>query len=421
MKLKYGVSADHRTVRGSESVQFRPDKPITEVVFRLTANTKSTVRSGNRITVTAARASAGPATLGASGYEFSAANADPSTQGGLLRVTLGRTVAAGTTVTAFVDFTLVLGNAAVSGQFDRVGSAGAFAYFGSGEPLLAWERGYGWHTEDLINFLGESATSEAMDVDLQVEAPLKDTVIASGNPLEPQAVSAGARTWRSHLAAARDVSVAVGPFAVSDTTVAGVRLRVGGYDAAIRDALVPEFRRAITLLVKRYGPFPFPSLAVARVPANGGGIEYPGSILMLDSSRVVAVHETAHQYFYAMLGDSQAMHPWLDEAFAEYAEEVEDGSASSHEGDLTRIPNPVDSSIQSFGMDGATYTQTVYGKGSAALEAARVAAGPAKWDAAMCRYVSKNAWRIVHPEDFAAAIADLPAGLAVLRRAGAVR
>ena len=46
---------------------------------------------------------------------------------------------------------------------------------------------------------------------------------------------------------------------------------------------------------------------------------------MLDGSRVVAVHETAHQWFYAMVGDSQARHPWLDEAFATYAEQLVDG------------------------------------------------------------------------------------------------
>ena len=123
------------------------------------------------------------------------------------------------------------------------------------------------------------------------------------------------------------MSVAVGPFSVTDTSVNGVKLRLGAPDSSdIRDALVPEFRRAIIELARRFGPFPFPSLSVARLPAEGGGIEYPSSILMLDGSRLVAVHETAHQWFYAMVGDSQALHPWLDEAFAQYAEQLVDGT-----------------------------------------------------------------------------------------------
>jgi hypothetical protein len=221
------------------------------------------------------------------------------------------------------------------------------------------------------------------------------------------------------VAAARDVSVAVGPFSVTDTTVGNVKLRVGAPDRGVRDTLVPEFRRAITELSARFGPFPFPSLSVARLPANGGGIEYPSSILMLDGSRVVAVHETAHQWFYAMLGNSQALHPWLDEAFAQYAEQLvnddpEDAAA-------LRAPGDVDASAGSYGTNMQRYYYTTYNKGAAALEAAREAAGAGKWDAAIRCYVAANAWRIANPSDVQKALANLPAGVAVLRKAGALR
>src|SRR4029079_7920008 len=124
----------------------------------------------------------------------------------------------------------------------------------------------------------------------------------------------------------------------------GVRLRVGAYAASVRDALLPEFVRSITELAKRFGPYPFPSLPVARVPAEGGGIEYPSSILMLDGSRLVAVHETAHQWFYAMVGDSQAQHPWLDEAFATYAEHLVNGDSERPE--TLEAPGTVDRSTE---------------------------------------------------------------------------
>lgn len=407
--LAFTIAPGHATVRGVEQVGFRPDRPVTELVFRLTANTRPSVEQGNGIRVTSATA-----TPAGGRYRFSAANAAPSTQGGLLRIPLGRTVAAGQIATARIAFTLTLGE----NSFDRFGRAGRFAYFGSAQPLLAWERGYGWHTEDLIDFTAESATSEAADTDLRVTAPAADVVIASGNPADP-ARAGSSRTWTSHLAAARDVSVAAGPFVVSDTRVGATALRLGAPSAQVRDALVPEFRRAIRELARRFGPFPFPSLAVARLPARGGGIEYPGSILMLDGSRLVAVHETAHQWFYAMVGDSQSRHPWLDEAFANYAEELVD-DVPAHSADLD-APGAVDSSTQSYGSDERGYYFTTYDKGSAALEQARRAAGPTKWDAALRCYVARNAWRIVNPADFRAAIAHLPAGIAVLRKAGALR
>jgi aminopeptidase N len=408
MTLAFTISADHETVQGHEKIAFRPDRPITELVFRLTANTGPTVAEGNKVVVTAATAD-----HGGGRYTFTPANAAASTQGGLLHLPFAGQVPAGTEVDASVDFVLTLGE----NSFDRFGRAGPFAYFGSGEPLLAWQRGFGWHTEDMIDFPAESATSEAMDVDLTVTAPAADTVIASGDPTDPPA-SGGTRTWHSTISAARDVSVAAGPFSVADTTVDGVKVRLGAPDATTRDNLVPEFRRAITELAKRFGPFPFPSLSVARLPASGGGIEYPSSILMLDGSRLVAVHETAHQWFYAMVGDSQALHPWLDEAFAQYAEELVDDDAPND--DAIDAPGPVDASTESYGTDENRYYFTTYNKGSAALLAARQAAGAGAWDVALRCYAAANAWRIADPADLKTALAGLPKAVAVLQRAGAL-
>jgi hypothetical protein len=269
----------------------------------------------------------------------------------------------------------------------------------------------------LAGFTAESATSEAMDTDLTVTAPAAATVIMSGDPVTPAPIG-GTRTWHSVVATARDVSVAIGHFQLSDTVVGQTRLRIGAFSAAARDALVPRFTRAITQLSKRFGPFPFPSLSVARVPVSGGGIEYPSSILMLDGTNLVAVHETAHQWFYAMVGDSQAADPWLDEAFATYAEQLVNGDADPS---ALQAPGAVDRSTESYGSDEQDYYFVTYAKGSAALHAARAAAGPARWDAALRCYVNANAWRIADPSDLARALRGLPAAVAVLRKAGALR
>jgi hypothetical protein len=412
VRLRFTVAGDLKTVRGTEHISFTPDKPITELVFRLTANTAPTVDEGNRIVVTAARAD-----HGAGRYTFTGAGAAPSTQGGLLHIPFPEQIPAGATVTADLAFTLTLGAESFDrfGRTDRDGKR--YAWFGSAQPLLAWERGFGWHTEDMLEFTAESATSEAMDTDLSVTAPAADTVLMSGDP-QPPAGGGATRTWHATVAAARDVSVAVGPFAVRTATVGGVALRLGAYDGAVADELVPEFRRAITELARHFGPFPFPSLSVARLPAEGGGIEYPSSILMLDGSRMVAVHETAHQWFYAMVGDSQALHPWLDEAFASYAEHLVDGTPEPRA--ALQAQGRVDSSTESYGSDASDYYFVTYDKGAAAIEAARRAAGPTAFDAALRCYVNVNAWRIANPPDLARALTHLPRALAVLHTAGAL-
>ena len=408
IRLDFELADDLATVRGTEQVVFTPDLPIRELVFRLTANTAPSVAEGNRIQVTAA--SADPS---GGAYTFDPAGAAPATQGGLLRIPLGREVPAGQQVTATVEFVLTLGQQA----FDRFGRLDRYAWWGTGQPLLAWERGVGWHTEPMLRYTAESATSEAADIGLTVTAPGGYEVLMSGTQAPATDAGGGKRRWTSKADRARDVSVAVGPFQLRRTTVAGTTVIVGTPPGTSPAGLLSEAERGVRLLVDKFGPAPFPVINLARLPLGGGGIEYPGSILMLDDSRGVTVHELAHQWFYAMVGNSQARDPWLDEAFATWAEESVDGTGSDAG---LALPGDVGDSTAEFGGDERGYYTTVYGKGGAALVAASKAAGDRAFLAAVRCYVNANAWRIARPADLAAQLRGLPAATRVLREAGAL-
>jgi hypothetical protein len=413
VELGFDVAADLSTVQGTEKVTFIPDVAVDKLVFRLTANTAPSVEQGNKVEVLTASAD-----HGGQAPRYESAAAASSTQGGLLIIPLATSVPAGTAITAQISFVVTLG----LNSFDRFGRGGGFAWFASAHPLLAWERGAGWHTEPMLHFTAESATSEAADTTVVVTASSSVKVLMSGNPLTGEP-SGGRTRWTGSLQAARDVSVSVGPFAVSDVSVdvggsATVALRVGAPTQAVADRLQAEFVRALTQLSDLLGPYPFPSLSVARLPGSGGGIEYPGAILMLDSSTLVAVHETAHQWFYAMVGNSQAEHAWMDEAFASWAEQVVDDDpppAST----LDR-KGVVDTPTADYGSNANDYYFVTYDKGAAALHAARQAVGDSAFDRAIRCYINANAWTIAGPGDVENALAGLPAAVAILQAAGAV-
>jgi hypothetical protein len=408
IRLNFDLADDLATVRGTEDVEFVPDLPIRELVFRLTANTAPSVKQGNRIQVTAAKADPD-----GGAFRFERAGTDPATQGGLLILPLPGEVPAGQKVTAHVEFTLTLGK----GAFDRFGRMADYAWWGTGQPLLAWERGVGWHKEPMLQYTAESATSEAARIDLTVTTPAKYTVLSSGTQDAPAADGDGRRRWHAVADRARDVSVAVGPFRTVKATVAGSTVLVGVPPNTSPTGLLNEAERGVRELSSRFGPPPFPVINLARLPIGGGGIEYPGSILMLDDSRTVTVHELAHQWFYAMVGNSQARDPWLDEAFASYAEEEIDGVAGT--GALT-LPGDVGDSTTSYGANENGYYSTTYAKGSSALVAARNAGPGPQFDAALRCYVNANAWRIAKPADLQKALAGLPDSVKVLRAAGAL-
>jgi hypothetical protein len=160
-------------------------------------------------------------------------------------------------------------------------------------------------------------------------------------------------------------------------------------------------------------------VTVALLPDYGGGIEYPSLILQATPSHQVLVHEVAHMWFYGMVGNSQFRDPWLDEAFASWAEAVVDGPRALVDEEDLGLDGRVDGSMADYGST-REYFQLVYGKGGAALLAAREAAGPEAFDAAVRCYVDATAWSIATPDDLGRALADLPPALAVLNRAEAL-
>ena len=423
ISLTFTIGADHRTVTGHEHVVFTPDQPVTELVYRLWPNGRDH-RLGGSLTVTRATVGGQPVTS-----RFGSGGARAGTQGTLLSLPLTHTVPSGQSIASDLDFTLRLPRAFI----DRLGSNGTTAWWGTGAPLLAWVRGMGWVRTPGSSTLAEMAVSEAARTDVTVTAPTGDTVLANGTPSAPVMISARQRRWHFVSEAARDVVVAVGPFAVVSakvpTSAGTIPVTVGaapGLDISNQE-LLAEVRQVLPLQVRQFGPYPFSGVEVAALPGLiGTGIEYPGMFLIGDSGdQSTVTHELTHMWFYGLVGDDQELHPWLDEAFATAGEEIVD--AESYGSPVVSIPppasatQPVDSSVSAFEKNQGGYDDVVYAKGADALLRARTAIGAAHFDAALRCYARANAWTVAYPQNFAAALARYPAALAVLRKAGALR
>jgi hypothetical protein len=410
VELDLRLDDDLRTVTGTETVGFTPDLPTDELVFRLVPNGPGPAAAGNRLVVDAARGD----DVAGSGYEDAGADGP----GGLFVVRLDEELPAGEATEVALDFTLTLGE----GDFERVGAADGVSWWASGAPLLAWQPGVGWAHDPFVDLPGETATSPVADTTVRVSAPEALTVLMTGDQAAPSAPQDGRRTWTSVEPVARDVSVAVGEFdTASATGGSGVEVTTGvlpGADVPARE-LTTWTLTAIDQLEARFGPFPYATLTVPLLPIRGGGIEYPSSILLAGADRLVVLHEVAHMWFYGMVGDSQFRDPWLDEAFATYAESVAFPVSEDAAARALGTPGEVGAAMDQFDS-AAGYVRRVYGKGGAALVIAREAAGAEAFDAALRCYVDANAWTIATPDDVARALQDLPAALDVLTEAGAL-
>jgi hypothetical protein len=424
--LSFTVSEDLASVGGTKRIAFTPDLDICELVFRLWPNKPMTADYGNALEVTEVlvdRQIVEPRVV--------AAGAPEGRPGTLLEVPLPSCVTAGTEVTADLEFALILGE----GTDERVGVArtGEVAWFGTAFPLLAWENGRGWAREPAVPVAGEMATSETFQLrSLEVVAPTRFDVLGTGVfEGSSEQTERGTTTHRFTASAVRDVTVTVGLLDVLTREADDVRLHVGVPRRGVQaspNRWATQVERSIEKVVDHLGPLPYAEIWVSVLPDQTSGIEFPGAMQFGDVSPEdeawLVTHEVAHMWFYGLVGNNQGRDPWLDEAFATFVQlvvddqEVNDANAGSPEL-RNEVGRPM-SYWTRFDQPSSAYVAGVYLEGGAALLEARERAGPEAFDAALTGYLIDQAHRIAVPADLEAALADLPAAVQVLRRAGAL-
>lgn len=427
VRLCFDVPSDRRVVTGHETVSFRPDRQTCELVFRAWPNKPDSAVNGTKLEVKAVVVGGKPVTP-----QVETAGAPKGVPGTLIRVPLAGCLKPGQQVTADLDFTLTLGpdgdeRASYSSEDKTAWLATAF-------PLLAWERGRGWATEPAVNLFGEMTTSEEFDLEsLLVIAPSSDEVLGTGRSEGTvEGPRQGTTTHQFSADAVRDVAVTVGELTVVQRDVGNLRVHVGAPASGSKvspDVWADETVATIRSLVSELGDFPYEDLWVTIAPDVSSGIELAGAIQFGDVDprqfKALVPHEVAHMWFYGLVGNDQARDPWLDEAFAEYAETLVTGRESqalsyvAPEAVRNQVGRPM--SWYAARPEAADlYAAGVYRQGGAMLHKARAAAGPDVFDRLLREYVATYAHTIVTPASVSKAFASAPAALAVMREYGAL-
>ncbi|HET7903170.1 MAG TPA: M1 family aminopeptidase, partial [Candidatus Eisenbacteria bacterium] len=116
----------------------------------------------------------------------------------------------------------------------------------------------------------------------------------------------------------------------ADSAWNGVAVRALVYreDAEAWRHALPWTVRALEHASRVFGPYAWPQFTTAEAHMSGSAMEYPmltmndpamaeGEVESLDNT---IAHETAHMWFYGMIGNDERRHAWLDEGFSQYLE-----------------------------------------------------------------------------------------------------
>ena len=204
----------------------------------------------------------------------------------------------------------------------RTGYSGGKYQLGNVIPLLARFQDGAWQA-NAYSPVGDPFVSDCADFDLTLYLPEGMTPACSAK-LEQAENGA----WRGQILSSRDVAICLytdGKLAegkIGNTEI----LSYADTASSARQAL--DFaRKALQTFQELYGEYPYPSFSLCQVDFPFGGMEYPALVMLpasvyqegkKDSMELVIAHETAHQWFYALVGSDQYDQPWQDEALCEY-------------------------------------------------------------------------------------------------------
>jgi hypothetical protein len=292
-------------------------------------------------------------------------------------------------------------------------------------PLIPVYDDEGWNVE-VAPPQGDTVFSDTALYRVNITAPSDQVVVTSGScslakGSEP---SQDFQTVQCVSGPMRDFMIAMSAdYEVKSQVVDGVKLN--SYylkDDAQAGARVGEAQAAaVESYDQRIGTYPFSEFDVVETPTSAGGIEYPGLVVIAESLykkesdflEGVVAHETAHQWWYSLVGNDQIDEPWLDEAFAQFTT----GLYYRDRYGAAALPGYVEQALASRyatvkGTDqdkradlpvGAyserQYSAIVYGKAALLFNALYEALGDAKFNQFMQDYFQTYRYGVAYPQD----------------------
>lgn len=306
----------------------------------------------------------------------------------------------------------------------RLGLYNGVLKFLNAYPVLAVNDGEG-PRYDHYSRVGDPFYAEAADYTVKIEAPA-DLVLAFSADSRTDAVVDGERqTVEAKIDHIRDFALMGSRSWKESTAIVGETL-VRYYAATER----PERAELTAEVLERFsnvlGDYPWHQYTVAEAPFYYGGMEYGGFSLIADDIsdwQEVLIHETAHQWFYGIVGSDQINAAWLDEGLATFVTDYylcisddADGYDAAMKQAKRQYANFINANtltdpdfnaslarpISEFATN-YEYSMLVYTKGGLMFDALYQLLGPKKIEAGLAAYCSANAWQLATPDDFYAA------------------
>lgn len=159
-----------------------------------------------------------------------------------------------------------------------------------------------------------------------VSLTLNSNLVVAGTGTQTELSQKQGKTKTQFKAqAVRDFAMVVSDkFEVKTAKAGKVEVNYFYYNDTNADLSIKAGVDAINTFSNKFGAYPYATFSIVKCDFLYGGMEYPNLVMIsdeiegVDDYLNVIVHETAHQWWYGMVGNDEYTLPWLDEALTDY-------------------------------------------------------------------------------------------------------
>ncbi|MBE7079124.1 MAG: M1 family metallopeptidase [Clostridiales bacterium] len=171
---------------------------------------------------------------------------------------------------------------------------------------------------------GDPFVGECAKYSVRLTLPKEYTLAATGE-VSSERVLESKRVYTVSTDKVRDFAAVLYPAAnLLEETCGDTEILYYYYADETPQKTLEAAKESFAYFEKTFGKYPYKSYTLAETGFCYGGMEYPQLTLLSDSLKGeermrAVVHETAHQWWYGVVGSDQIHEAWQDEGLAEYS------------------------------------------------------------------------------------------------------
>lgn len=185
----------------------------------------------------------------------------------------------------------------------------------------------GWNLKS-YEAIGDPFYSDTSNFKVKILAPIKYKLATTGNITEKKTDNEKV-LYTIDGKMVRDFAFILSDkFIVNKTNYKDIAINTYNLNEDMSQEAVDVAKSSIEIFSNLFGDYPYDTYSVVASDFFIGGMEYP-MLSMIDERlynkenkflmEYVIAHETAHQWWYSVIGNDEINEPWIDEALTEYS------------------------------------------------------------------------------------------------------